>query len=231
MIKLSKYLSLIFALLLIGCESESLNIPGKTNLISPENVQICETGISISNTQSEVTFVWSESEYTDYYDLNITNLNNNNIVWSSKNESTTDKVILEKGQPYSWKVNTRNSDVSDITSSDTWKFYLGGLGSINFAPYPAALLSPNNSSTIDRNTNGEITFEWEGSDPDDTDNLVYTLYIDTVDGKQTPSTSLTDLTVETINVALDAGNTYYWRVKTSDGKNSSYSVVRSFKTK
>ena len=149
MIKLSKYLSLIFALLLIGCESESLNIPGKTNLISPENVQICETGISISNTQSEVTFVWSESEYTDYYDLNITNLNNNNIVWSSKNESTTDKVILEKGQPYSWKVNTRNSDVSDITSSDTWKFYLGGLGSINFAPYPAALLSPNNSSTID----------------------------------------------------------------------------------
>ena len=40
MIKLSKYLSLIFALLLIGCESESLNIPGKTNLISPENVQI-----------------------------------------------------------------------------------------------------------------------------------------------------------------------------------------------
>ena len=128
-------------------------------------------------------------------------------------------------------MNTRNRDVSDITSSDTWKFYLGGLGSINFAPYPAALLSPNNSSTIDRNTNGEITFEWEGRDPDDADNLVYTLYIDKVDGKQTPSTSLTDLTVETINVALDAGNTYYWRVKTSDGKNSSFSVVRSFKTK
>ena len=105
------------------------------------------------------------------------------------------------------------------------------MGSINFAPYPAALLSPNNSSTIDRNSNGEITFEWEGSDPDDADNLVYTLYIDTVDGKQTPSTSLTDLTVETIDVALDAANTYYWRVKTSDGKNSSYSVVRSFKTK
>jgi hypothetical protein len=65
----------------------------------------------------------------------------------------------------------------------------------------------------------------------DLNNLVYTLYIDTVDGKQTPSTSLTDLSIETINVALDAGNTYYWRVKTSDGKNSSYSVVRSFKTK
>ena len=121
MIKSSKYFSLILALiLLIGCESENFNSPGKTILISPENVQICETGVSISDTQSEVTFSWSESEYTDYYDLNITNLNSNSVIWSSKNKLTSDKVILVKGQPYSWKVNTRNSEVSDITSSDTW---------------------------------------------------------------------------------------------------------------
>jgi hypothetical protein len=231
MIKSSKYFSLIFTLiLLISCESESFNVPGKTTLISPENVQTCETGVSISDTQSEVTFSWSESEYTDYYDLNIINLNSN-LVWSSKNKLTSDKVVLVKGQPYSWKVNTRNSEVSEITSSDTWKFYLGGLGVINFAPYPAALLAPNNSSTLERNSNGEITFKWDGSDPDDGDDLVYTFYVDTIDGKQTPAASQTDLSVKTLNVALDAGTTYYWRIKTFDGKNNSYSVVRSFKTK
>ena len=91
MIKSSKYFSLILALiLLIGCESENFNSPGKTILISPENVQICETGVSISDTQSEVTFSWSESEYTDYYDLNITNLNSNSVIWSSKNKLTSD---------------------------------------------------------------------------------------------------------------------------------------------
>ena len=232
MIKLSKYFSLIFTLiLLISCESESFNVPGKTTLISPENVQTCETGVSISGTQSEVTFTWSESEYTDYYDLNIINLNSNLVIWSSKNKLTSDKVVLVKGQPYSWKVNTRNSEVSEITSSDTWKFYLGGLGVINFAPYPAALLAPNNSSTLERNSNGEITFKWDGSDPDDGDDLVYTLYVDAIDGKQTPAASQTDLSVKTLNVALDAGTTYYWRIKTFDGKNNSYSVVRSFKTK
>ena len=232
MIKSSKYFSLIFTLiLLISCESESFNVPGKTTLISPENVQTCETGVSISGTQSEVTFTWSESEYTDYYDLNIINLNSNLVIWSSKNKLTSDKVVLVKGQPYSWKVNTRNSEVSEITSSDTWKFYLGGLGVVNFAPYPAALLAPNNSSTLERNSNGEITFKWDGSDPDDGDDLVYTLYVDAIDGKQTPAASQTDLSVKTLNVALDAGITYYWRIKTFDGKNNSYSVVRSFKTK
>jgi len=232
MIKSSKYFSLTFALiLLIGCTSEDLNVPGKTTLISPENVQICEAGVSISETQSEVAFSWSSSDYTDYYDLKITNLNSNSIIWNSKNKLTSDTVVLVKGQPYSWSVNTRNSEVSDITSSDTWKFYLGGLGVVNFAPYPATLKSPNNSSTVERDADGKITFTWDGSDPDDGDTLVYSLYVDSIDGKQTPLASQTGLSVKTLNVALVGGTTYYWRVKTFDGKNNSYSIVRTFKTK
>lgn len=232
MIKSSKYFNLTFALiLLIGCESENFNAPGKTILLSPENVQICETGISISETQSEVAFSWSSTNYTDYYDLKITNINSNSIIWNSKNKFTSDTVVLVKGQPYSWSVNTRNSEVSDITSSDTWKFYLGGLGVVNFAPYPATLKSPNNSSTVERDSEGKISFAWDGSDPDDGDTLLYTLYVDTVDGKQAPSASQTDLSVKTLDLELSSGSTYYWRVKTFDGKNNSYSVVRSFKTK
>ena len=32
------------------------------------------------------------------------------------------------------------------------------------------------------------------------------------------------------DVELDASTTYYWRVKSSDGTNASYSIVYSFKT-
>ena len=34
----------------------------------------------------------------------------------------------------------------------------------------------------------------------------------------------------TADVELEAATTYYWRVKTSDGTNASYSIVYSFKT-
>ncbi|MBK56805.1 MAG: hypothetical protein CMC84_05885, partial [Flavobacteriaceae bacterium] len=72
---------------------------------------------------------------------------------------------------------------------------------------------------------------WEGSDPDSGDTLAYTLYVDKTDGKQAPPTEQTGLSVKTLDVALDAATIYYWRVKTTDGTNSSYSIVYSFKTK
>jgi hypothetical protein len=75
-----------------------------------------------------------------------------------------------------------------------------------------------------------VTFTWDGSDPDTGDTLTYTLYADKTDGKQTPPTAQTDLSVKTLAVALEAATTYYWRVKTSDGTNSSYSIIYSFKT-
>ena len=102
---------------------------------------------------------------------------------------------------------------------------------VNFAPYPASLKTPNNSSTVERDSEGKITFTWDGSDPDSEDTLTYTLYVDTIDGKQSPLASQTDLSVKTLDVELLPDSTYYWRVKTFDGKNNSYSVVRSFKTK
>jgi|TARA_B110000908_G_C10237871_1_gene444403 hypothetical protein len=227
-----KYYSLIFSLtLMISCSADDLNIPGKVTLISPADNQTCETGTSTSDTQTEMTFSWSSSEYTENYDLKITNLNSNKIVWESKNKTTTSTVVLDKGQPYSWSVNSRNSNVSDIVSSDTWKFYLGGLGVVNYAPFPATLKTPANSSTVSRDANGKITFTWEGNDPDVGDTLQYTFYVDKIDGKQTPSSDHTDLSAEKLEVTLDAASTYYWRVKTSDGKNNSYSLVRTFKTK
>ena len=76
----------------------------------------------------------------------------------------------------------------------------------------------------------KLTFTWEGTDPDSGDTLSYTVYVDKVDGKQTPTSALTNLSAQTADVELDAATTYYWRVKSSDGTNASYSIVYSFKT-
>ena len=177
----------------------------------------------------EVLFTWTASSDTNTYDLKITNLNTSVVINRTALTSTSTKVTLDKGVPYSWNITSKSTASTTSTASDTWKFYLLGPGIVNYAPFPADLKTPASGSTVTRDGDGKVTFTWDGSDPDG-DSLNYTLYVDATDGKQTPPTAQTDLTVKTLAVALDAATTYYWRVKTSDGTNSSYSIVYSFKT-
>ena len=240
-----KYFTFLFTLTLISCGGGGgddggannggggggpvVNPPGKSTLTAPANSETCETGTSVSATQSEVTFTWTASSDTNTYDLKITNLNTSVVINRTALTSTSTKVTLDKGVPYSWNITSKSTASTTTTASDTWKFYLLGPGIVNYAPFPADLKTPASGSTVTRDGDGKVTFTWDGSDPDG-DSLNYTLYVDTTDGKQTPPTAQTDLTVKTLDVALDAATTYYWRVKTSDGTNSSYSIVYSFKT-
>ena len=239
-----KYFSFLFTLtLIIGCGGGggeegggdtgggdvTVNPPAKSTLSAPANNKTCETGTSVSSTQSDVDFTWGVSADTDSYDLKITDLNSNVATNKTGLTTTSTKVTLDKGVPYSWFVTSKSTKSSVTTPSDTWKFYLAGTGVANYAPFPADLKAPSSGSTLKR-TDGKVTFTWEGSDPDSGDTLTYTLYVDTTDGKQTPASAQTDLSVLTLDVALDAATTYYWRVKSSDGTNSSYSTVYTFKT-
>ena len=240
-----KYFSFLFTILLVSCGGGGgddgggsggggggpvINPPGKSTLSAPANNKTCETGTSISDTQSEVTFTWGASADTNTYDLRITNLNTSVAINKTALATTTTKSTLDKGVPYSWYITSKSTSSTTTTNSDTWKFYLAGTGIVNYAPFPADLKTPASGSTVTRDDDGKVTFTWDGSDPDTGDTLKYTLYVDTTDGKQTPSTVLTNLTVKTASVALEPATTYYWRVKTSDGTNSSYSIVYSFKT-
>ena len=137
---------------------------------------------------------------------------------------------MDKGQPYSWKVISKNTSTTQTGTSSSWKFYLAGQGIKNYAPFPADLKTPTSGSTISRSSDGKITFTWEGSDPDQNDELKYTLYVDKTDGKQSPASDLTNISAKTADVALDGETLYYWRVKTSDGTNSSFSIVYTFRT-
>jgi|TARA_B110000305_G_scaffold225556_1_gene272250 hypothetical protein len=239
-----KYFSFLFILTLVSCGGDDggddgggfggggnvTNPPGKSTLTFPANNKTCETGTSVSDTQSEVTFTWGASADTNTYDLRITNLNTSIAINKTGVSTTTTKSTLNKGVPYSWYITSKSTASTTTTKSDAWKFYLAGTGVVNYAPFSADLKTPTSGSTVTRDGDGKVAFTWDGSDPDTGDTLKYTLYVDTTDGKQTPETGLSNLTAKTASVALEAATTYYWRVKTSDGINSSYSIVYSLKT-
>ena len=204
--------------------------PGSVTLTAPANGKVCETGTSTSDTKSNVDFSWQASSNTSTYDLQVTNLNTSAVVNKTGLTSTNSTVELDKGQPYIWKVISKNTSTTQTGTSTSWKFYLAGQGIKNYAPFPADLKAPASGSTVSRSSDGKVTFTWEGSDPDQGDELKYTLYVDKTDGKQSPASDLTNISAKTVDVALDAGTLYYWRVKTSDGTNSSFSIVYSFRT-
>lgn len=204
--------------------------PGDVTLTAPTNGKVCETGTSTSETKSNVDFSWQASSNTSTYDLQVTNLNTSSVVNKTGLTTINTTVELDKGQPYTWKVISKNSSTTQTGTSSSWKFYLAGEGIKNYAPFPADLKNPVSGSTVARSSDGKITFTWEGSDPDQGDDLKYTLYVDKTDGKQSPSSDLSNISAKTADVALDAGTLYYWRIKTSDGTNSSFSTVYSFRT-
>ena len=239
-----KKIVFIFSLLLISCsggggdgdsgggggDPPPPSPPGDVTLTAPTNGKVCETGTSSSDTKSNVDFSWSASTNTSTYDLQVTNLNTSSAINKTGLSTTNTTVELDKGQPYIWKVISKNTSTTQTGTSSSWKFYLAGHGITNYAPFPAELKSPASGSTVSRSSDGKVTFSWEGSDPDQGDQLKYTLYVDKTDGKQSPTSDLSDITSKTVDVALDGGTLYYWRVKTSDGTNSSFSIVYTFRT-
>ena len=201
--------------------------PGKSGLSAPENNEVCYEGEAVDESNSEVTFSWDASSDTDSYDLQITNQETNQTQTESGITSTSKAVTLATDVSYSWKVVSKANDTNDTTDSDTWQFYLAGDGQENYAPFPATIISPTSGAAVDA-SNGLVTLSWEGNDPDEGDSLTYTIYFDEVDGLQDPQTTNTNITETSLEVEVVSGTTYYWRVKTSDGTSSSFTLVYSF---
>jgi hypothetical protein len=204
-----------------------IKTPGKSVLIGPANARTCEEGTNITATQSTVAFSWNSTSDTESYELRITNLNTSEVVTQTGITTTSATATLTRGIPYSWSI-TSNNKGATTTVSDIWKFYLAGVGVTNYAPFPAAAVSPLPGTTVTP-TNGKVTLTWDTSDVDG-GTLTHTLYLDTVDGKQTPLAANSNLTVKTKEVSVAANTVYYWRVATSDGTNTATSIVYSFKT-
>jgi hypothetical protein len=215
-----KYFSFLFTLtLIIGCGGGgggegggdtgggdvTVNPPAKSTLSAPANNKTCETGTSVSSTQSDVDFTWGVSADTDSYDLKITDLNSSVATNKTGLTTTSTKVTLDKGVPYSWVVTSKSTKSSVTTPSDTWKFYLAGTGVANYAPFPADLKAPTSGSTVKR-TDGKVTFTWEGSDPDSGDTLTY--FICRYNRWEANSSLCTDR-LERVNSGCGTGCCYY----------------------
>lgn len=210
-----------------GPATPVINSPGKSVLIAPINNTTCQNGTNITTTQSTVTFSWNSTSDTETYDLKITNLNTQEVTTQNGLATTTKEVTLTRGVPYSWTITSKNKGTT-TTVSDTWKFYLAGNGVTNYAPFPAAAVSPLPGVVVTP-TSGKVTLTWETSDVE-ASALTYTLYFDTIDGKQTPLDANKNLTAKSKEVLVNSNTVYFWRVVTSDGTNTSTSVVYTFKT-
>lgn len=227
------YFALSLLLLNTACSNDDnngeKNTPkvGELNLASPLENSTCE-GNSISSTKCEVTLEWEPMSDADSYTLTVVNLETNKVrLIQNDIKTTTYKVTLDKNVPYSWKVTSDDKRTRKINNaSPVWKFYTSaGVSVTNYAPFPADLITPIQDKMVTA-VDGKITLKWIGSDTDSSV-LKYTVYLDKVDGKQTPAAELTNISASQVDVAVTSG-VYYWRVKTSDANSSSFSQIVSF---
>lgn len=201
--------------------------PTASNLTFPEDHKVCQEGSSVSDTDSSVNFQWSASEYTTSYDLIINDIEDETSMTYSGITETNKDATLVKARSYSWQIVSKSTETSETATSELWQFYLAGEGEENFAPYPATIVAPASGSKATA-TDGLVTLQWTGEDPDE-DELTYTVYIDTIDGLQDANGTITGLTEAETTYEVTSGTVYYWRVKSSDGQNSSFTQVYTFR--
>lgn len=206
-----------------------VKVPGPVTLVSPINNKACEDGTVLNDQERSVTFNWNTATDTETYDLSVTNLTTNQVATLKTGITTTSATVtLKKGTPYSWNVVSKSTKTAQMGTSPIWKLYVSAEGITNYAPFPATINAPKSGITVTPTSN-KVSLDWTGTDLD-SNTLTYTIYIDKIDGKQTPQTANTNITVQKIDVTVEANTNYFWRVKTSDGFNSSYTIVYTFKT-
>ncbi|MGB5665717.1 MAG: hypothetical protein WBM53_02625 [Maribacter sp.] len=218
---------LFFGVLLLGCKKRSNPKPPEVAiLVFPNKNSECTTGRDLNETTSEVEFKWMASDYTESYNLRVLNLNTN-VTQTITTASISAKLPIEKGVPFSWFVRSKNTKVTEIATSETWRFYNAG-AQTTYAPFPAEAIQPKNGTSIFKDINNEVTLEWIGEDIEN-DIVGFELYFSTTTPPETLIASpIANTNSEKVSVASNTN--YYWRVKTKDIEgNSSDSGIFSFK--
>ncbi|MBC2838543.1 hypothetical protein [Robiginitalea sp. SC105] len=219
--------TVIAALVLAACGSDdSPKVPQAVSLIYPENNSECTTGISRSETTSEVEFRWEEARYAVRYELTVSNLQTNvteNIITSGINAS----LVLEKGTAYSWYVVARNQSGQDGPAGTTWQFFNAG-SALSYPPFPAQLKNPLSGESVTADENDEIILRWDGADADG-DLAGYELYFGT-DAAALPLFGALGAAQNSQVVSVASGTVYYWEILSRDAEgNTSRSGVYSFR--
>ena len=230
-----KYLLYLMVFCLLACSSNDETVtlsnlyPGSFNLEYPENEQACLDGSILNDLQSRVNLRWSSSKNSSKYQISIKNLNDNSNLMFESN-SNSQEVILKHGEPYAWKVTAEVPESSSSLTSKEWRFYLAGLGEVNYAPFPPELISPRPSAKVNLNSNDQVLLNWSCSDPDG-DIKGYKVYLDSTDGSNLIASFDETKNQVLIAVGVTSETNYFWKVIAYDNQgNTASSGVYSFST-
>jgi len=120
---------------------EIFETPAKATLVFPGNNSECTEGTVVNDSESSITFQWETSANTDTYELNVKNLNTGNVFKANANLNQI-PITLNSNTPYEWFVVSKSNNSNETSTSDVWKFYNAGAGVLNYAPFPADVISP-----------------------------------------------------------------------------------------
>ena len=218
----------ILAGLLAACSKDNPPppVPGAAALVFPENNSLCITGISQSETTSEVTFRWQAATDADSYEVVVTRLGSTGVQRQITSELSLG-VVLQKGTPYSWQVNAINNQSREETPSQVWQFFNAG-SEVSYPPFPARLLEPSSGASVLPNATGETLLRWELADPDN-DLVECEVYFGT-DPSDLEFLVVLGPTAESLQVQVEAGTVYYWQILSQDAQgNTSLSGLYSFR--
>ena len=222
--------SIIF-LTLLGCtiQDPPAGDPAPATLVAPINNETCLDGISLNDTQSDVSFQWLAAENAISYEVVVTNLltQSSQTFLSPENETT---IALNKAEPFAWIVRSIGAENTSPAESEQWRFYLAGDATINYAPFPADLIRPTSGATITPNSNNAIVLNWTAVDVDN-DLAHFEVYLDQVDATTLYTTLDSQVENNSLEVNVENNATYFWKVISIDANgNKSSSTVLAFRT-
>jgi hypothetical protein len=113
--------------------------------------------------------------------------------------------------------------------SDSWKFCLAGDAVVNYAPFPAELITPRSGANTTPDINNLVILRWMADDVDNDLNR-FEVYLDAVDGT-TLNQEIEYLAEETqLEVEVENNTVYYWKILAIDSYgNQSSSGVYTFR--
>ncbi|GGD14595.1 hypothetical protein [Hyunsoonleella pacifica] len=190
----------------------AIDPPSAAALVFPEQNSECTTGSNLTSTESTIVFNWNDASNATSYQLFVKNLNTQNTQNYTSNVSEKSVTIM-RGTPYSWYVISKNSS-TETAQSPTWKFYNAGEAVSSYAPFPAELISPALSETLDATTTS-VVLEWNGADVEN-DIKEYDVFFGT---ENSPTNKEVTTNSTNTSVSVSSGNTYYWKIITYDEQN------------
>jgi hypothetical protein len=205
----------------IQCSKEEKNkAPTAVDLIYPTQNLLC--------TANKINFNWGkatdpENDELEYNLIIATDRAMTHVIGNTTITNLQTTVSLKKQTAYYWKVDALDINNKQGTSSEIFAFFTKGEGVLNYAPFSAELVSPENNSN--QSTTTSISLMWDAADTNTTDILTYELYF----GENSSLILVDDsLSEKLFTVAVVAGKTYSWKVNVQD-QNGAKSIGQTWR--